>query len=133
MLEERGEPFPYRYLLVYSMSSRAIGETRELMPKLNWDEVVEFRCFDPNGELHGFPYADGVCTVEITERNTDRAIQNQMDKDMQDSIIQNYSLNNLFGGSPKDTLSIKRSIRYDEDGQGCIISSRCYEFTKGGH
>lgn len=127
MLENRNNQLSYRYLLAYSMSSRSVGMTDELMPLLNWNEVVEFRCFDEYGELHGFPSANGVCAVEITENDEKNAGGN-----IQDSIIQEYPLTGAVKGGLGDTLLVQRNIHYDEDGQGCIISSRCYGFTQKG-
>lgn len=123
VLADYKEGLPYRYLLVYCMSSRHVGLTEQLADSINWEQVVEFRCFDEDGELHGFSGPEGICTVEITEKDA-----------ADDSILQYYPLIAAVDGGLGDTLMILRNIRYDEDGQGCIISSRCYGFTqRGGH
>lgn len=127
MLKDRDNQLDYRYLLVYSMSSRSLDMTDKLLPQLNWNEVLEFRCFDEYGEIHGFSTADGVCTVEITEEDEKNASGN-----IQDFVEQEYPLTGALKGDLGDTLMIRRNIRYDEDGQGCIISSRCYGFTQKG-
>lgn len=127
MLSDNSNRLPYRYLLAYSMSSRSVGMTDELIPCLNWNEVVEFRCFDENGEIHGFPSANGVCIVEITKEE-----EKAPNGNIQDSIIQEYPFVNTAKSNLGNTLIVQRNIQYDGDGQGCIISSRCYGFTQKG-
>lgn len=127
MLSDQANSLPYRYLLAYSMSSRSVGITDDLLPRLNWEEVVEFRCFDENGEIHGFLSDGSVCIVEITEEDEKNPKGN-----VEDSIIQEYPLISPVEGNLGDTLMIQRNIQYDEDGQGCIISSRCFGFTQKG-
>lgn len=122
--EEYGSALPYRYLLIYSMSSRRAGMTTNILPSIDWNQVTEFRCFDESGELHGFSTPENICTAEITESE---------ESSFQGSILQYYSLISSLEleGELGDTLIIRRNISYDEDGQGCIVSSRCYGFTEG--
>lgn len=119
--EEYGNTLPYRYLVIYSMSSRRAGMTKSLFPSIDWKQVTEFRCFDESGELHGFSTPENICTAEITERE---------ESSFDDSILQYYSLISELEGELGDTLIVRRNIAYDEDGQGCIVSSRCYGFTQ---
>ena len=110
--EAYGNTLPYRYLLIYSMSSRRAGMTDRIFPSIDWDQVTEFRCFDETGELHGFSTPEHICAVEITEEE---------EKNFGDLITRDYSLILEPEGEPADTLVVRRNINYDEDGQGCIV------------
>lgn len=135
--ENLSEILSYRYTIIYGMSRRIVASTEAARSTFrDWDELVEFRCFDENGEVHGVLRGEEMTLYEVKDGNIDAE---------KDEIIiqQEYTLggaelgfgeNDAFYGEEHDLdnpkkLIIRRYLAFDEDGQGHIVLSRCFGFT----
>lgn len=111
---------PYKNILVIGMSSRKIGFTKEVLDQIDTDEICEFRCFDEAGELHGIRTAGGFSVAEINENALKESGKYDFTLDDKKKLAQPQN--------GKNRIQIRRYGKYDEDGQGCIIASRCVKF-----
>lgn len=135
--EKLPEILKYRYMIIYGMSRRIVASTEVVKASFHdWDEIVEFRCFDEYGEIHGVLCGEEMTLYEVTDHN--------VLSDVDETIIQQeYALGGAetgFGenetvygiehglGNPKK-LILRRYLEFDEDGQGHIALSRCFGFT----
>lgn len=138
---------PYRYLYLIMMSERKkIGSTAETAAETDWSEVIEFRCFDEWGEVHGKLLPGGMriwnWSREETQKKLDLA-KNQFEKDFLENILgeaditfgkndnpyildQEYDLVTVDNRTSSRKVQIRRFISYDSDGQGSIVASRLY-------
>lgn len=135
--EKITEILKYRYMIIYGMSCRIVATTEIAKNQFHdWDEIVEFRCFDEIGEVHGVLNGELISLYEL--------IDNDVSPEMDETIIQKeYSLggnelgfgeNAVSNGAEHglgdcDKLILRRYLEFDEDGQGHIIASRCYGYT----
>ncbi len=112
----------YKNILVYGMSQKVLCKTKDVLEKVeDWSEVVEFRCFDESGEVHGVCDASNMILYEIRDKK---------EESEEDSMLHTISLSNQKDAKE---IMIKRYLSYDEDGQVHIVLSRCYDvFWKGG-
>ena len=135
--EKLPEILKYRYMIVYGMSRRIVASTEAVMSSFSdWDEIVEFRCFDEDGEIHGVLRGEEMTLYTVTDHNISPE---------EDEIIieQEYTFGGAeaaFGkkeavdgeedglGNP-GKLILRRYLEFDEDGQGHIVLSRCFGFT----
>lgn len=122
ILNAYGRKLPYENILVIGMSSRKIGFTEAVLRQIEPEEVCEFRCFDENGELHGIRIAGGFSVTEINEGTFKETGKYDFTLYCTEKLAQPQNGNNK--------IQIRRYVKYDEDGQGYIIASRCMKFVK---
>lgn len=103
----------YNFALIYMMSSILLCKTSEL-PELMYDEILEARFFDDDGEAH-ICIEDGEVTAYIF---TESDIEAEEKQDKETEL--NKDFQNRY-----DKLKIRRYYSFDEDGQMYCVLTRC--------
>lgn len=138
---------PCRYLYVILMSERKkVGYTAEIAAETDWSEVIEFRCFDELGEVHGKLLPGGMRIWKWSREENQKKLnlaKSQSDKEFLKNVLeerdvtfgkndnpyildQEYELVTVDNRTSATKLQIRRFVAYDEDGQGSIAASRLY-------
>lgn len=98
------------FALINTYDSLTIGKTFVPDP----DEMLEARFFDESGEIRIFRRDDELCACQITDEPGDNVID------------ESFCLKDL------STVTIRKYISFDDDGQAYIAYSRILNHSKGG-
>lgn len=102
----------YKYALIY-MISEQIFDNADNIDNLNWDECLEARFFDQQGEIHIFKTEGELKAVETKNAIT------------MSSNIYSIEISDKYSNIGK-TLSVMQYLDQDSDGQVFVVGTRLY-------
>lgn len=102
----------YKYALIY-MISEQIFDYADNIENLNWDECLEARFFDQQGEIHIFKTEGELKAVETKNAIT------------MSSNIYSIEISDKYSNIGK-TLSVMQYLDQDSDGQVFVVGTRLY-------
>lgn len=107
----------YPFLTVTGMSSKKVlGDTESILRTYeNWSEVTEFRCFGEEGEVHGMLSMDKIVLSSLCEVG-----------EVEDTSYIDFTnpLSIIAENNKYKSLTARRYVTYDEDGQATFVVSR---------
>ncbi len=101
----------YDYVIAHMMSELQYGPAEEV--QINWEELLELRAFDEEGELHVFGSPEDLQAVRVCE--VDRG---------GDYLVKSYRMRD------QKILKVREYLAVDEDGQAVTVYTRPFAVTE---
>lgn len=121
----------YEYALIYMISEvilKKINHNDDYLNSIDWNQVLEARFFDKNGEVHIFNRENSLNALKI-EENTEKVTKNGVKEDYLFFDVSS-NLENKFKAVGNKVL-IRQYCKYDDDGQLIVELTRLLNIEGG--